>query len=107
MPPRRRTRTQWIAFHVGFVPPSASCSASHPLAHAQTTPPGPKPGSGGGPAAPYSVVRWNEDYSYLKDPDLRTDFFDAIKYIPLNDAGGGSFDGAAGGARGRATLEAI
>ena len=31
----------------------------------------------------YTVVRWNEDYSYLKDSGKRSDPFDAIKYIPL------------------------
>lgn len=31
----------------------------------------------------YSVTRWSEDYSYLKDPSKRTDPLDAIKYIPL------------------------
>jgi len=58
-----------------------------PITPAQTTAPGPKPGSGPGPPPPYSVVRWNEDYSYLNDPNLRTDFLDPIKYIPLNDSG--------------------
>jgi hypothetical protein len=40
-------------------------------------------------AAPpaYTPVRWNENYEYLKDPAGRTDLFDAIKYIPFNDAG--------------------
>lgn len=42
-----------------------------------------------GPAAPptYTPVRWNENYAYLKDPAQRTDPFDVIKYIQLNDAG--------------------
>ncbi|MDP9173247.1 MAG: alginate export family protein [Planctomycetota bacterium] len=35
----------------------------------------------------YTPVRYNEDYSYLRDPARRTDFFDPIKYIPLNDKG--------------------
>jgi hypothetical protein len=35
----------------------------------------------------YTPVRYNEDYSYLKDPANRTDFFDPIKYVPLNDKG--------------------
>jgi hypothetical protein len=45
------------------------------------------------PAAPvpqppaYTPVRWNERYTYLGDPDRRTDLFDPIKYIPLNDDG--------------------
>jgi hypothetical protein len=58
------------------------------LADSPSSAPAPvnKPGTGGAPA-PYTVVRWNEDYSYLKDPALRTDPIDAIKYIPFNDSG--------------------
>jgi hypothetical protein len=33
---------------------------------------------------PYSLLRFNEDYSYLSDPRNRTDPFDALKYIPLS-----------------------
>ena len=32
---------------------------------------------------PYKLVRYEEDYSYLKDPARRTDPFDPIKYIPF------------------------
>jgi hypothetical protein len=39
------------------------------------------------PPPAYTLVRWNEDYSYLKDPAARTDLFDPIKYIPLNSEG--------------------
>jgi hypothetical protein len=35
----------------------------------------------GAPA--YKLLRYNEDYSFLKDPANRTDFFDPLKYIPL------------------------
>ena len=39
-----------------------------------------------GSATPnYKLLRYDEDYSYLKDPDLRTDFWDSIKYIPIGD----------------------
>src|SRR5207245_3478727 len=31
----------------------------------------------------YKLLRYDEDYSYLKDPGRRTDFWDAIKYVPL------------------------
>jgi len=31
----------------------------------------------------YKLLRYEEDYSYLKDPSRRTDFWDPIKYIPL------------------------
>ncbi|MDB6064039.1 MAG: hypothetical protein JWR26_247 [Pedosphaera sp.] len=32
----------------------------------------------------YTVLRYDEDYSYLKDPAARTNTFDAVKYIPLD-----------------------
>jgi len=35
----------------------------------------------------YNSSRYLEDYSYLKDASRRTDFWDSIKYIPLNDSG--------------------
>ena len=35
----------------------------------------------------YSIERWDEDYSYLKDPSTHDDFFDRIKYMPLNREG--------------------
>ena len=35
----------------------------------------------------YNASRYLEDYRYLKDPDQRTDFWDPIKYIPLNASG--------------------
>ncbi len=50
-------------------------------------PAGVVPGTGAAPAPAYSAVRWNEDYSYLKDPAKRTDPLDPIKYIPLSDEG--------------------
>jgi hypothetical protein len=37
----------------------------------------------GGPT--YKLLRYDEDYSYLKDPDLRTDSWDPIKYVPFGD----------------------
>jgi hypothetical protein len=38
------------------------------------------------PAAPvrvYGPLRKNEDWSFLKDPAMRKDFWDPIKYVPL------------------------
>lgn len=35
----------------------------------------------------YKPLRYEEDWSVLKDPSLRGDFFDPIKYIPLDAAG--------------------
>jgi len=40
---------------------------------------------GYGPAD-YNIERWNEDYSYLREA-APTDFFDPIKYMPLNANG--------------------
>lgn len=36
-----------------------------------------------GSAPPYKLLRYDEDYRYLQDPGLRSDFWDPIKYIPL------------------------
>ena len=36
----------------------------------------------------YKLLRYEEDYSYLKDPGRRTDFWDPIKYIPSGDREG-------------------
>lgn len=33
--------------------------------------------------SPYKQLRYDEDWSYLKDPARRTDFWDSIKYIPF------------------------
>ena len=33
---------------------------------------------------PYTLLRFNEDYRYLADPQNRTDFFDPLKYLSLN-----------------------
>jgi hypothetical protein len=35
----------------------------------------------------FSVERWDEDYSYLKDYPDRADPFNALKYVPLNQDG--------------------
>ena len=36
----------------------------------------------------YKLLRYDEDYSYLKDPSRRTDWLDVLKYIPLGDRDG-------------------
>lgn len=46
----------------------------------------------------YDIERWNEDYSYLRYPGSRTDFFDPIKYVPL-DAQGDTYLSFGGQAR--------
>ena len=40
-----------------------------------------------GAPPPYSLNRADEDYRYLHDPGLRADFWDPIKYVPLNTTG--------------------
>src|SRR5271167_2384314 len=32
----------------------------------------------------YSNTRYDDDFSYLRDPACRNDFWDPLKYIPLN-----------------------
>ena len=62
--------------------PSGATEASESPPAERTTP---RPGTGAGPPPPYTPLRWNEDYSYLRDPANRSDFLDPIKYIPLGD----------------------
>ena len=58
------------------------------LLHAQTQPSAaPSPPAAVPQAPAYTPVRWNEDYLYLRDPARRTDPFDSLKYIPINDEG--------------------
>ena len=38
-------------------------------------------------APAYKQLRYDENYQYLRDSSLRTDFMDALKYIPLNQEG--------------------
>ena len=35
----------------------------------------------------YNILRYEEDYSYLRDPSKRTDLFDPLKFIPLDADG--------------------
>ncbi len=47
-----------------------------------------------GPPAPvrsYKLLTEDEDWSFLKDPALRQDFWDPIKYIPLGSGPDGSY----------------
>lgn len=37
--------------------------------------------------ASYRLNRADENYSYLRDPSRRTDFWDPVKYVPLNGSG--------------------
>ena len=39
------------------------------------------------PVRAYSLLRENEDWSFLENPSLRQDFWDPIKYIPLGEDG--------------------
>ena len=36
---------------------------------------------------PYELLRQDENYSYLSNPSCSTDFWDPIKYMPLNSKG--------------------
>jgi hypothetical protein len=59
---------------------------------------GPTPGGyGAGAGGGFSLERWDEDYSYLKDQTSRSVFLDPIKYIPLGSDGSSylSFGGQA------------
>ena len=45
------------------------------------------PSSSAEPVRTYTLLRQDENWSFLKDPSLRQDFWDPIKYIPLGAEG--------------------
>jgi hypothetical protein len=47
----------------------------------------------------YKLLREDEDWSFLRDPNLREDFWDPIKYIPLRTGVGGWYLTISGEAR--------
>ena len=81
----------WVLFEPGLAGPAATSSAKTELVgppavapqdsilaeYTPQAPPNPSP-------PPYTLLRFNENYSYLADPARRTDPFDAVKYIPLS-----------------------
>ncbi|CAN5447103.1 alginate export family protein [soil metagenome] len=69
----RMSRIVFALAAIGF---GSLASAQQP-----SSPPANSPAS----SPTYSAVRWNEDYSYLKDPARRADPLDGFKYIPLGD----------------------
>jgi hypothetical protein len=50
---------------------------------------------------PYTMLRFNENYSYLDNPSNRTDLFDPLKYIPLNPSDPNSYVSFGGSIRER------
>jgi Alginate export len=60
----------------------ASAGASSPAA-AQSTAPSEQPA----PRPQYQALRYEEDWSTLRDPSRRIDFWDPLKFIQLNDDG--------------------
>ena len=58
-------------------------AAAIPAAQAQAD----LPSSSAEPVRTYTLLREDENWSFLKDPSLRQDFWDPIKYIPLGPEG--------------------
>ena len=58
-------------------PPAVAPQDSILAEYTPQAPPNPSP-------PPYTLLRFNEDYSYLADPARRTESFDAVKYISLS-----------------------
>jgi hypothetical protein len=58
-------------------PPAVAPQDSILSEYTPQAPPNPSP-------PPYTLLRFNEDYSYLADPAKRTDRFDPVKYISLS-----------------------
>jgi hypothetical protein len=79
----------WVLYGAAYAAPASPSDAAAlgppPVApqdsilaeYTAQAPPNPSP-------PPYTLLRFNEDYSYLSDPARRTDPFDALKYISLS-----------------------
>ena len=52
-----------------------------------------------GPDRGYELLREDEDWSFLRDPNLRSDFWDLVKYVPLGHSGEGWYLSMGGEAR--------
>lgn len=72
----RRARRPWAALPVALLLLTAVGGAS---AQPLPSPPGVPP--------PFKLLRYDEDYRYLRDPAMRTDFWDPVKYVPLGSPG--------------------
>jgi hypothetical protein len=73
------------------LPTSTTPAAPEPITIAPTPASRLGPGSAaiaGSDVPTYKLLRYDEDYSDLKNPSLRTDFWDSIKYIPFGDREG-------------------
>jgi hypothetical protein len=69
------TRAVWAI----VLAPLLSRSIGPPILWAQADPPVQRP--------PYELIRYDEDWSAVQDPRLRTDWWDRLKYIPLGRSG--------------------
>ena len=77
-PPKpRQNRDHWSGLSI--LPALLLTFSGAVQADDASTPPSPPPS--------FKQLRYDENYSYLSDPTLRTDFLDAIKFIPLNKSG--------------------
>jgi hypothetical protein len=70
-------RLRSITFIWLFVATVAFSEAAQPAT--QTERPSPRP--------QYQSLRYEEDWSALRDSSLRTDAWDSLKYLPLNEDG--------------------
>lgn len=68
------------ALSLAFVAAPASAQPEYPMRLNDAPKEAPKPPG-------YQKLRYDEDYSYLKDLAKKSDFWDPIKYIPVGNVG--------------------
>lgn len=81
---RRRRIAVALALASSLGPVSPSPAQSAPWRLFDATGAAPERPSKEPPA--YNILRYEEDYAYLRDPGKRTDWLDPLKFIPLNGA---------------------
>ena len=73
----------WLFAAFGAVELKAQTTPEKPVAKSEAPLSVQKPDEKKPPESPYNLLRYDEDFSYLRDKSKRTDVFDPIKYVRL------------------------
>ena len=76
-----------IAWCAGLIALAAALCGPTPALAQSTSAPSAQGTAQAAPVPPYTLLSYDEDYSYLADPAQRADFWDPIKYVPLGEPG--------------------
>jgi Alginate export len=79
MPPNHCKNSKWQKLLRFLIAGLGACRTATGQSDKPTAPSSPPP--------PYKTVRYDENYAYLSDPEMKSDFVDIVKYLPLDKGG--------------------